>query len=131
MAEEEEGVKAMVQKAGLDEKDVFSVMKMVDPIRELGLELEQSQYKTRIEALSNPKAYAAKRQTAFDEMVGHIKQSYEDAFKGFIKAGMPTELAKNANNEKLVRRQVIDTQFPPALISSATWPTSRSAAILS
>ena len=117
MEDEEAGVKAMVQKAGLDEKDVFSVMKMVDPIRELGLELEQSQYKTRLEALSNPKAYAAKRQTAFDEMIGHIKQSYEDAFKGFIKAGMPTDMAKNAalsaaNNEKLVRRQVIETQFP-------------------
>ena len=115
MSEDEEGVKAMVHKAGLDEKDVFSVMKMVDPIRELGLELEQSQYKTRLEALANPKAYAAKRQTAFD--VGHIKQSYEDAFKGFIRAGMPTEAAKNAalqaaNNEKLVRRQVIETQFP-------------------
>ena len=47
MSEDEEGVKAMVHKAGLDEKDFFSVMKMVDPIRELGLELEQSQYNTR------------------------------------------------------------------------------------
>ena len=90
---------------------------MMDPIRELGLELEQSQYNTRLEALSNPKAYAAKRQTVFNDMVGHIKQSYEDAFKGFIRAGMPTEAAKNAalqaaNNEKLIRRQVIETQFP-------------------
>ena len=50
MQDEEEGVKAMVHKAGLEEKDAFSVMKMVDPIRELGLELEQSQYKTRLEA---------------------------------------------------------------------------------
>ena len=65
----EEGAKAMVAKAGLEEKDAFSVMKMVDPIRELGLELEQSQYNTRLEALSNPKANAAKRQTAFDEML--------------------------------------------------------------
>ncbi len=85
MEDEEAGVKSMVQKAGLDEKDVFSVMKMVDPIRELGLELEQSQYNTRLEALSNPKAYAAKRQSAFNEMVGHIKQSYEDAFKASSK----------------------------------------------
>ena len=117
MSEEEAGLKAMCDKSGLDAKDVFSIVKMVDPIRELGLELEQNQYNTRLEALSNPRAYAAKRQTAFDEMVGHIKQSYEDAFKGFIKAGVPTEAAKNAalmaaNNEKLVRRQVIETQFP-------------------
>ena len=112
---DEEGVKAMIAKVGLEEKDVFSVMRMVDPIRELGLELEQSQYNTRLEALSNPKAYAAKRQTAFDEML--IRKSYEDAFSGFLEAGMPNDMAKNAalsaaNNEKLVRRQVIETQFP-------------------
>ena len=50
-------------------------------------------------------------------MVVHIRKSYEDAFSGFLEAGMPTEVAENAalmaaNNEKLVRRQVIETQFP-------------------
>ena len=50
-------------------------------------------------------------------MVGHIRTSYQDAFTGFLKAGMPTDAAKNAalqaaNNEKLVRRQVIESQFP-------------------
>ena len=117
MSEEEAGLKVMCDKHGLDEKDAFSVMKMVDPIRELGLSLEQSQYKTRLQALSNPVEYARKRQDAFDEMVGHIRTSYQDAFTGFLKAGMPTDAAKNAalmvaNNEKLVRRQVIETQFP-------------------
>ena len=114
---DDEGVKGMVAKVKAEEKDILSVMKMVDPIRELGLDLEQRQYNTRLEALSNPAAYAKKRQDAFDAMVVHIRKSYEDAFSGFLEAGMPTEVAKNAalmaaNNEKLVRRQVIETQFP-------------------
>ena len=112
-----EGLKAMCVKNGLEENDSLSLFKLVDPIRELGLDLEQKQYKTRLEALSNPVGYARKRQTAFDEMVGHIRTSYQDAFTGFLKAGMPTEAAKSAaltaaNNEKMVRRQVIETQFP-------------------
>ena len=114
---DKDGVKGMVEKVKAEEKDILSVMKMVDPIRELGLDLEQRQYNTRLEAFSDPRAYAAKRQSAFDEMVVHIRKSYEDAFSGFIEAGMPTEMAKNAAlaaaaNEKAVRRQVIETQFP-------------------
>ena len=89
----------------------------IDPIRELGLDLEMIRYNTRLEALSDPKGYAAKRQTAFDEMLKHVRKSYDDAYVGFIGAGMSTDLAKSfalqaANNEKLTRRQVIETQFP-------------------
>ena len=39
----------------------------IDPVRELGLDLEMAQYNTRLETLSDPKTYAAKRQTAFDD----------------------------------------------------------------
>ena len=38
----------------------------IDPIHESGLDMEMAQFNTRLEALSNPKAYVAKRQTAFD-----------------------------------------------------------------
>ena len=98
-------------------KDALMQFGRVDPIRELGLDLEQQQYNTRLEALSDPRAYAAKRQTAFDEMVGHVRKSYDDAYKGFLAAGMGTEMSKHyalaaANNEKITRRQVIETQFP-------------------
>ena len=117
MSGDDEGLKALCVKNGLEEASSLSLFKMVDPIRELGLDLEQKQYQTRLDALSNPVAYAKKRQDAFDKMVGHIRTSYQDAFTGFLTAGMPTEAAKNAalqaaNNEKLVRRQVIETQFP-------------------
>ena len=89
----------------------------IDPIRELGLDLEMNRYKTRLEALTDPKAYATKRETAFDEMIVQVRKSYDDAYKGFITAGMSTDMAKGfalqaANNEKLTRRQVIETRFP-------------------
>ena len=89
----------------------------VDPIRELGLELEQRQYETRLLALTDPKAYAAERQTAFDDMVAKVSNAYSDAYDGFIKAGLSNDMAKNfalnaANNEKAVRRQVLETRFP-------------------
>jgi hypothetical protein len=98
-------------------KEALMQFGKVDPIRELGLDLEQQQYNTRLEALSDPKAYAAKRQGAFDDMVIQIRKSYEDAYRGFIGAGMGTDMAKSfalqaANNEKITRRQVIETQFP-------------------
>ena len=35
----------------------------IDPVKEVGLDLEQQRYNTRLEALSDPKGYAAKRQT--------------------------------------------------------------------
>ena len=89
----------------------------IDPIRELGLDLEMARYNTRLEALSDPAAYAKKRETAFGEMIVHVRKSYDDAYKGFLAAGMSTDMAKGfalqaANNEKLTRRQVIETRFP-------------------
>ena len=89
----------------------------IDPVRELGLDLEIAQYNTRLEALTDPKAYAAKRETAFTEMIAHVRKSYDDAYKGFLTAGMGTDMAKQfalgaANNEKITRRQVIETMFP-------------------
>ena len=50
-------------------------------------------------------------------MLVHVLKSYDDACKGFLGAGMGTDLAKQfalqaANNEKLTLRQVIETMFP-------------------
>ena len=89
----------------------------IDPIRELGLDLEQQQYNTRLLALTKPEDYAKERQAAFNEMVVKIEDAYNDAYSGFINAGLPSEMAKRyalnaASNEKDVRRQVLETQFP-------------------
>ena len=68
----------------------------IDPIRELGLDLEMARYNTRLEALSDPKAYETKRETAFTEMIGHVRKSYDDAYKGVLGAGMSTDMAKGS-----------------------------------
>ena len=89
----------------------------IDPVRELGLDLEIAQYNTRLEAFTDPKGYAAKRETAFTEMIGHVRKSYDDAYRGFLSAGMGMDMAKQfslqaANNERITRRQVIEVRFP-------------------
>ena len=50
-------------------------------------------------------------------MLAHVRQSYDDAYKGFLSAGMGTDMAKQfslqaANNERITRRQVIEVRFP-------------------
>ena len=112
------GLGAIISAASADDiLNASLALGKIDPIRELGLDLEMIRYNTRLEALSDPKAYAAKRETAFTEMIGHVRKSYDDAYKGFLAAGMSTDMAKGfalqaANNEKLTRRQVIETRFP-------------------
>jgi len=89
----------------------------VDPVRELGLELEQRQYNTRLLALTKPADYAAARQIEFVKLTSAVEQAYKSSYDGFTDAGMPHEMAKNyalaaANAEKQVRRQVLETLFP-------------------
>ena len=50
-------------------------------------------------------------------MVGHVRKCYDDAYKGFLGAGMSLDMAKQfssqaANNEKISRRQVIESMYP-------------------
>ena len=65
-------------------KEALMQFGRVDPIRELDLDLEIAQYNTRLEALSDPKTYAAKRQAAFDEMVGHVQKSMTMPTRAFL-----------------------------------------------
>ena len=112
------GIAAIISAASADDMIAASLaLGKIDPVRELGLDLEIAQYNTRLEALTDPKAYAAKREKAFGDMLTHVRQSYDDAYKGFLTAGMGMDMSKQfalqaANNEKITRRQVIETMFP-------------------
>ena len=112
------GLGAIISSASSAELlDASLALSKIDPVRELGLDLEIAQYNTRLEALTDPKAYATKRETAFTEMIGHVRKSYDDAYRGFLSAGMGTDMAKGfalqaANNERITRRQVIEVRFP-------------------
>ena len=70
------GLGAIISAASAsDLLDASIALGKIDPVRELGLDLEMAQYNTRLEALTDPKAYAGKRQTAFDEMLVHVRKS--------------------------------------------------------
>ena len=89
----------------------------VNAVRELGLELEQRQYNTRLLALTKPAEYATARQSEFDKLTSAVEKAYTSSYDGFTDAGMPHEMAKNyalaaANAEKQVRRQVLETLYP-------------------
>ena len=89
----------------------------VNPVRELGLELEQRQYNTRLLALTKPAEYATARQSEFVKLTDAVEQAYKSSYDGFTDAGMPHDMAKSyalaaANAEKQVRRQVLETLFP-------------------
>ena len=89
----------------------------VDPVREVGLEIEQKQYNTRLLALTKPADYAAARAAEFDKLVQAVDKSYKSSYAGFTDAGMPHEMAKGyalaaAETEKQVRRQILETLFP-------------------
>ena len=89
----------------------------VNAVRELGLELEQRQYNTRLLALTKPGEYATARQTEFQKMTDAVEKAYKSSYDGFTDAGMPHEMAKSyalaaANTEKQVRRQVLETLYP-------------------
>ena len=89
----------------------------VNPVRELGLKLEQKQYKTRLLALTKPADCAAARAAEFDKMVHAVDKSYKSSYAGFTDAGIPHEMVKGyalaaAEAEKQVRRQILETLYP-------------------
>ena len=75
----------------------------IDPVRELDLDLEQQQYNTRLEALSDPKTYAARRQAAFDEMVKHVRKAY-DGLQSFLGTGMGADMARQFSLAAVTRK---------------------------
>ena len=88
-----------------------------DPLAELGITLEEKQYASRFEALTDPSEYAKKRVIAFTGMKVAVTASYDNALKEFVKAGYPSDQAKGsalaaAEQTRRVQRLIIEQQFP-------------------
>ena len=88
-----------------------------DPLAELGITLEEHQYASRLEALTDPGTYATKRAAAFTRMKTVVTASYDTAFKEFMKAGYPSDQAKGsalaaAEQTRAVQLIIIEGQFP-------------------
>ena len=90
---------------------------VVDPLAELGITLEEKQYTTRLQALTDPAAYATARALAFTGMKTAVTASYTNAFAEFVKAGYPSDQAKGsalaaAEQTRRVQRMIVEQQFP-------------------
>ena len=88
----------------------------IDPIAELGINLEQQRYEARYTALTDPATYKANRDTAFDALKRAVSLSYHTAHRAFISAWHPAESAKQmalaaAEGERRVQSAILESQF--------------------
>lgn len=91
----------------------------LNPIQELGIELEEKRYAARFDALTDPAKYKTARDAAFNELKNAVTQSYATAYKAFRTAGHPVESAKQmalaaAEGERRVQSAILESQFPAA-----------------
>jgi hypothetical protein len=89
----------------------------IDPLRDLGFELEKKQFTNRHLAVTDPGAYKTSRDAQFLKMENAVKKAFDDSLKGFFDAGLPRHLAEQyalnaASNERAVQRQLMETLFP-------------------
>ena len=89
----------------------------IDPLRDLGFELEKKQFTNRHLAVTDPGAYKTARDAQFLKMENAVKKAFNDSLKGFFDAGLPRHLAEQyalnaASNERAVQRQLMETLFP-------------------
>ena len=85
--------------------------------RELGIELQQKQYETRLLALTKPGDYATARKAMVDQMTEEIGLVYQQAFAEYSASGLPFEVAKqyalkSAAAKRDEKMQLIELNFP-------------------
>jgi hypothetical protein len=85
--------------------------------RELGIELQQKQYETRLLALTDPKAYSDERKLMVDQMTAELGLVYQQAFAEYSGSGLPFEVAKqyalkSAAAKRDEKMQLIELNFP-------------------
>ena len=61
---------------------------------DIGGAFEQNAFDRRLEALTDPKAYATSLATALDEIKKASEKAFKTAYDGYLKAGLGPEVAK-------------------------------------
>ena len=105
--------------------NIRSVTSSAPPIRlgdinildELGLNRQEAVFKSRTQALTDPKQYAADRDAYFSNMKGEVAASYAQTKAALAKSGLGMvdvqRLAINAaNNTYATLNAILETQFP-------------------
>ena len=88
-------------------------------MRETGFEREKDAFDLRMEALTKPDLYKAKRQRALNEVGLAVQESYKNTYKLYIQSGEPHEKAKDAAkragmNVKQLQMKQFHVRFPDA-----------------
>jgi hypothetical protein len=96
-----------------------SYLDQLDPLRELGLELEQVQRSTRLLALTNPGEYEKLRDVDWTTLKTSVGNTYTEAMKQYLSVGLPVDTAKalalrSAEAIKEFSRQALELKFPSA-----------------
>ena len=96
-----------------------SYLDQLDPLRELGLELEHVQRSTRLLALTNPGEYEKLRDVDWGTLKTSVSDTYKSAMKQYLSVGLPVDTAKalalrSAEAIKEFSRQALELKFPSA-----------------
>ena len=85
--------------------------------RELGITLEDQQYAARLEALTKPADYYAKRKALTDQMSAEVQLAFQKSFAEYANSGLPNEVARQyamqaARTAMTTKMQLIELRFP-------------------
>ena len=85
--------------------------------RELGITLEDQQYAARLEALTKPSDYYAKRKALIDIMTTEVQLAYQKSFGEYASSGLPNDVAQKyaleaARTAMASKMQLIELRFP-------------------
>ena len=113
------GIKAALAtlEASYEVKVGAGFIKTGDIKRELGITLEDQQYAARLEALTKPADYYAKRKALTDQMTMEVQLAYQKSFTEYAESGLPNEVARQyamqtARTAMTTKMQLIELRFP-------------------
>ncbi len=98
-------------------KGTSAAKTLIDPNRDLGFDLMQSQFARRTQAVLKPGDYQADRNAAFDNVKKEVGKKFNDSLTNFLGAGVPRQMAEQyalnaAADEKRHLAQLFELQFP-------------------
>ena len=85
--------------------------------RELGITLEDNQYQARLEALTKPGDYYARRKVLTDQMTGEVQLAFQKSFAEYANSGLPNDVSHQyamqaARTAMAAKMQLIELRFP-------------------
>ena len=81
----------------------------VSASQQLGIIFAQNQYSKRVQALTDPGAYATERKEAYKKLVKAVDETYSAALQKYVDTGMATDVAQHfamqaAANERQIQQ---------------------------